>query len=314
MGRSSVAARVLVASACLVAAWACQMSSQNAGPAAVAAPSTPEAVVPLPHAEGSLKFAVLGDFGNGERGQYQLAEQMARTQEAFPFEFVILTGDNIYGSERPQDLTRKFELPYKTLLDRNVKFYASLGNHDSREQRYYKPFNMEGKLYYSFKAPRENVRFFALESTYPEPEQIAWFENELKGSNEDWKIAFFHHPLYSSGRYHGSNVRLRRTLEPLLIKYNVSVVFAGHDHFYERVKPQQGIVHFVIGAGGELRAGNISRTTGLTARGNDTTNSFLVAEIKGDDLTFQAISRTGAILDSGVITRRRVSADTTGKP
>jgi predicted MPP superfamily phosphohydrolase len=312
--RLSVPARVVATGLVLVAVSACQMSSQSAGPAAVATPATPEAVVPLPNADGSLKFAVLGDFGNGERGQYLLAEQMARTQEAFPFEFVILTGDNIYGSERPQDLSRKFELPYKALLERKVKFYASLGNHDSREQRYYKPFNMDGKLYYSFKAPKENVRFFALESTYPEPEQITWFENELKASNEDWKVAFFHHPLYSSGRYHGSNVRLRRTLEPLLMKYNVSVVFAGHDHFYERIKPQQGIVHFVIGAGGELRAGNISRNTGLTAHGNDTTNSFLVAEIKGDDLTFQAISRTGAILDSGVITRRKVSAETVERP
>ena len=59
-----------------------------------------------------------------------------------------MVGDNIYGSERPQDFVKKFEPPYKPLLDAGVKFYASLGNHDAREQRFYKLFNMDGKLYY----------------------------------------------------------------------------------------------------------------------------------------------------------------------
>ena len=163
---------------------------------------------------------------------------------------MLLAGDNIYGSERPQDFVKKFEIPYKPLLDAKVKFYASLGNHDDRNQRFYKPFNMEGKLYYSFKAPKQDVRFFALESTYPEPEQIKWVEEELKKSGEDWKIMFFHHPLYSSGGRHGSDLRLRETLEPLFVQYNVSVVFAGHDHFYERIKPQKGIAHFVVGSAG----------------------------------------------------------------
>src|SRR6185369_10890273 len=110
---------------------------------------------------------------------------------------------------------QKFEAPYKELLDKGVKFYASLGNHDSREERYYKPFNMDGKLYYTFKAPNEDVRFFALETTYMDPEQMQWLEDELKQSNEKWKIVFFHHPLYSSARTHGSQVTLRESLEPL---------------------------------------------------------------------------------------------------
>ena len=127
----------------------------------------------VPNKEDSLKFAVLGDFGTGSKQQYQLAEQMKLVHDRFPYDMVALVGDNLYGSERPQDFKKKFETPYKPLLDAGVKFYASLGNHDAREQRYYKQFNMDGKLYYSFKAPRQNVRFFAFESTYPEPEQIA---------------------------------------------------------------------------------------------------------------------------------------------
>jgi len=96
------------------------------------------------------------------------------------------------------------------------------------------------------------VRFFALESTYPTPEQIKWLEGELKASSNNWKIVFFHHPLHWSGDRHGSDLLLRDVLEPLFVKYNVSVVLNGHDHFYERVKPQKGIAYFVVGSGGQL--------------------------------------------------------------
>ena len=264
----------------------------------------PPLALTLPNRNDSLRFAVLGDFGTGSRQQYELATQMKRVHEVFPYEFVTLVGDNLYGSERPQDFKKKFEVPYQPLLEAGVKFYASLGNHDAREQRYYKQFNMDGKLYYSFKA-KQNVRFFALESTYMDPEQVAWLEKELKDSTEEWKIPYFHHPPYSSGDRHGSDQRLREVLEPLFLKYNVSVVFTGHDHFYERTKPQKGIVYFVCGSGGQLRKGNIDKGSGLTAAGNDTDQAFLAAEINGDELWFNAVTRAGKVIDSGAITRRK---------
>lgn len=293
-----------------VVAWLAS-AGQHAGSAASNRPATVEspqapaaAAVALPNQRGSLKFAVLGDFGTGRRPAYEIAAQMAELFSGFKLDLVILTGDNLYGGESPTDFKRKFENPYKPLLDAGVKFYAALGNHDARTQRDYKPFNMEGRLYYSFKAPNEKVRFFMLDSTYPVPEQIEWLEKELKSSDEDWKIAAFHHPLYSSGRRHGSDLKLRETLEPLFIKYKVSVVLAGHDHVYERVKPQYGIVYFVVGSGGRLAPGDIDKSSEITAKGFDTDRAFLAVEITGDSMYFNAISRLGQVVDSGVLPRR----------
>lgn len=278
----------------------------QSGPATVVSPRTrAEPPLPMPNREGSLKFAVIGDSGNASKGQYELGVQMAKTREAFPFELVLMSGDNLIGSERPQDYVEKFERPYRLLLDAKVKFFAALGNHDDRNQRYYKQFNMEGQRYYSFKAPKQNVRFFTLESTYPEPTQIAWLEKSLKESGDAWKVVVVHHPLYSSGGRHGSDVMLRKTLEPLFIQYNVSVVFAGHDHFYERIKPQMGIAHFVLGSGGRLSVGDIIARSPLTARGFDTDQAFLVGEVFDDQMHFNAVSRTGQIVDSGMIVRRQ---------
>jgi 3',5'-cyclic AMP phosphodiesterase CpdA len=275
-------------------------------PVAVEAPQAAAAsIVTLPNQSGSLKFTVLGDFGTAEPPEYELAAQMVKFWAGFKVDFVVTVGDNLYGAERPQDFKSKFEDPYKPMLDAGVKFYAALGNHDARAQRYYKPFNMDGKLYYSLKAPKQSVRFFMLDSTYPVPEQIVWLEKELKGSNDDWKIVVFHHPIYSSGGRHGSDLKLRETLEPLFIKYNVSVVLTGHDHFYERIKPQHGIAHFVVGCGGQLAVGDIDKNSTITAKGFDTDRAFLAIEISGDKMYFNAISREGRVVDSGTIERRK---------
>ena len=285
---------------------ACRDGGAPEATAVVAAQSPAEPTVPLPNKDGSFKFGVLGDFGTGDPAQYEMADQMVKLHQRFKYDLVVLVGDNLYGSERPQDFVNKFERPYKPLLDAGVKFYASLGNHDAREQRFYKLFNMDGKLYYTF-SPKANVRFFVLESTYPVPEQIQWVESELKASSSDWKIAYFHHPLYSSGDRHGSDLRLREVLEPLFVKYNVSVVLTGHDHFYERVKAEKGIAYFVVGSGGQLRKGNIDRGSGITARGFDTDLAFMAAEIAGDEMYFNVISRVGQTVDSGVVKRRTIT-------
>jgi hypothetical protein len=280
--------------------------AQGPGAAADArsAPASQNAIE-LPNKDDSLKFAVIGDNGNGSGEEYELAKRMAEAHDRFPFTLVVMVGDNLYGSERPQDFQKKFEEPYKALLDAGVKFYASLGNHDSREQRYYKLFNMDGKLYYDFKAPKQDVRFFALESTYMDDEQLAWIERALQDSHEKWKICFFHHPLYSSALTHGSQLKLRAALEPLFIREKVSLVLNGHDHVYERIKPQNGIQYFVAGSGGQLRDGDLRKDSPLTAKGFDTDRAFMLMEINGDQLWFQAISRTGRVVDSGVLQVRQ---------
>jgi len=255
----------------------------------------------VPVKPGSVRFAVIGDNGTGERRQYEVAQQMAKYHERFPFNFVIMLGDNIYGGKRPADFKRKFEDPYQPLLDAGVKFYASLGNHDDPNERFYKPFNMGGKRFYSFKNGK--AEFFVLDSNYMDPQQLDWLDKQLQGSTSTWKICYFHHPLYSEGKFHGPDTGLRALLEPIFEKYGVNAVFSGHEHVYERIKPRNGIYYFVLGNSGELRPHNLKRSPD-TAKGFDTDQSFMLVEISGDELFFQTVSRTGATVDSGVLEKQ----------
>jgi hypothetical protein len=285
----------------LVGAAVVQAISGQQRPPANAPAMSANTQVEAPIGKDSVKFLVIGDSGTGDKGQYDTAAQMWATHAVFPYEFAIMLGDNLYGSERPQDFVSKFERPYKPMLDANIPFYAALGNHDDPNQRFYKNFGMGGKRFYTYQ--KGDVRFFALDSNYMDKDQQRWLEEELSKSNSKWKIAYFHHPLYSSGAAHGSEVDLRSIVEPLFIKYNLQVVFAGHEHFYERVKPQKGIHYFTAGGSAKLRSGDIMSNTGLTEKGFDTEQSFMVVEIDGDVLRFQTLSKHGKRIDSGEIRR-----------
>ncbi len=261
--------------------------------------------VTLPLKPQSVRFAVIGDSGTGEKAQYDVAQQMAKYHEHFPFDFVIMLGDNIYGSKGPAGYKRKFEEPYGALLNAGVKFYAALGNHDDPNERFYKPFNMDGKRYYSFK--NGNAIFFALDSNYMDPEQTNWLQRQLPDSRSVWKLCYFHHPLYSHARFHGPDTDLRARLEPILEEHGVDVVFAGHEHVYERLKPQNGVYYFVLGNAGELRFHDLMPSTD-TAKGFDTDRTFMLVEIAGDEFYFQTISRAGQTVDSGVLRKPTTSA------
>ena len=264
----------------------------------------------LPNKPDTVKFLAMGDNGTGERPQYEAAETMAAALKLFPFDFAIMLGDNMYGSQRPADFVTKFERPYKPLLDAGVTFYASLGNHDEQNNRFYTPWNMNGERYYTY--TKKNVRFFALDSNNMDPKQVNWLRKELQTATEAWKVAYFHHPLYSSAERHGSEIDLRRVLEPLFVRYGVNAVFSGHDHVYERIRPQKGIYYFVSGAAGQLRRGDLQASR-MMEKGYDLDLSFMLVEIDDDAMSIQAVSRTARSVDSATLPKQQGKPQTSAR-
>src|SRR5919204_5409483 len=197
--------------------------------------------LPMPQLRGGTVFALIGDSGSGDQPQEAVAQAMLTYfTTARRFSFVLMLGDNLYHD----DYENEFLTPYKALLDRGVKFHAAIGNHDRDLEIHFKPFNMGDKDRYSF--DEGNARFAALNSNHPaDPEQLKWLDTVYADAGDKWRIAFFHHPLYSSGQ-HAAESRdvIRPALEQALVNKRVNVAFTGHEHLYERVKPQQGVTYF----------------------------------------------------------------------
>ena len=259
----------------------------------------------MPAIRGGTVFALMGDSGSGDMPQKAVAQSMLTyftTARRFPF--VLMLGDNLYDD----DYTGEFSEPYKPLLDRGVTFYAALGNHDRDLEIHFKPFNMNDRDYYSF--DRGNARFAVLNSNHAsDPAQAKWLDTVFTDAGDRWRICFFHHPLYSSGQ-HAAESRevIRPALEPALRRNDVNVVFSGHEHAYERVAPQHGIRYFVSGGGGRNLYDVHPQAFDEVAVSE---HHFMVAEVAGDRLFFEAVTPAQKVLDCGVIYR---TADAAAKP
>jgi 3',5'-cyclic AMP phosphodiesterase CpdA len=204
---------------------------------------------------GKFSFGVIGDFGIDTPAAHANLRRLAEDNT----DFAITTGDNaqIYGTE--QEYRNDVLRPLEALIS-NRPLWPSIGNHDyygfANYLRYFalpKP-----ERYYSF--TYGGVRFLSLDSNRYDPEQKSWARAELAQSSARCKIAYFHHPLWSSGRGYRNVVRHRRRekIERILERGGVDLVLNGHVQNYERSKPiwrsrvnrRRGIVYVVTGGGG----------------------------------------------------------------
>lgn len=239
----------------------------------------------------TLTFFLIGDWGDGSRGQMAVAASMTRqyrrlAQEGQHVRFVLSTGDNLYGFRHTgysdEHWEEKFFVPYAEIL-KSIPFYAVPGNHDGNESEsttdlavYLDNFFFPGggrKRWYHIDIG-EFAEFFALDSTRnqlsgppvpvygPEMEQSKWLKEQLGKKPRPWRFAVFHHPLFTAGPRHSAHMPELKHWFEMFKQNQVRAVFAGHEHNFqvsEKSAETGGIQFVVSGAGGELRTGNVRR-------------------------------------------------------
>ncbi len=247
-----------------------------------------------------LRFISVADTGTGNKNQYAVAEAMKGYYLQHPFNFVILAGDNIYENGEIEKIEDVFEKPYKPLLEKEVKFYAILGNHDIRtnngnQEIKYPGFNMQGR-YYSFSY--EPIQFFALDTNNNADwkAELNWLETKLSNSKATWKIVFGHHQIYSSGIY-GLNKYFVETLTPLFKKYGVQLYINGHEHNYERTSSINGTTYLTCGAGAKQRPVGKSEWTEYST----SDLSFAAFDVYQDRIIVSGIDVNNSVFDQGII-------------
>lgn len=272
-------------------------------------PGTPPEIELQPQAWGTapdtLRFAAVGDNGSGGRHAMAVAEAMAKSYESGPFGLVALLGDICYYGNFADRYEDVFRRPMRPLLDAGVGFELAIGNHDAALRRTdagieqieaeLRLLGTPGRYYKTTHGPAD---FFYLDSSVPGVfgpgsfTQSEWLDDELASSANQWKMVLLHHPLYSSGQ-HGSTLRARERLEPILRRHHVDLVLAGHDHDYERTHPQDGITYVVSGGGCKITRVGTSAFTAKSA----STLQFLLVDIDDDRLTGRCIAVDGSTVD-----------------
>ena len=272
-------------------------------------PGSPSGVVigALAPAESldTVAFAVIGDAGTGGRDRYRIAEDMAESFSQRPFRFLLTTGDNVYFGDVVERASEVIDRPYGPLFDAGVEFRPALGNHDLDEQadmpEVLAALGMSERYYRFTSGP---VDFFAVDSNRLDGDQRRWLMEGLSCSENKWQVVYLHHPLYSSGK-HGSDTALRESIEPVLVAGGADIVFAGHDHNYERTTPQHGIVHVVTGGGGaHIRPVGTSDFTAVS----EADHHFVFARVANGTMQVTAFEAGGDLLDAFAVSPRPAQA------
>lgn len=253
----------------------------------------------------TLKFACIGDSGQGTAGQFGVAKQLS----AWKPNFVMHVGDLVYPSGAASAYGPYYVVPYRDLIASTV-MYPVLGNHDYRTDNGQPWLNFfeapranpdDTERYYTFSSG--NVQCFALDTNQDYAvgsAQYKWFEEQLKASTATWKIPFFHHPPYSSG-WHGSDLKIRAALAPLFEKYHCQLVLTGHDHHYERTKPQNGVTYVVTGGGG---AALRDVKPGIFDEVAQARYEFFAMTVNGEKMVIEAIDDKGTTFDSTTLSAK----------
>jgi hypothetical protein len=263
-----------------------------------ATPAPADGMKPVP-----FTFAVFGDFGSGLPSQLQVA----RLLEASPAEFALLTGDMIYSRGEEEHYDLRFFEPYRSSLAR-MTFWPALGNHDVATKDgaaalavFDVPANgpkgIQAGRNYSF--DYGNAHVAAIDSNASaETLRTAigpWLEQDMTASKLPWKFVFFHHPPFSSAN-HGEDAKIRDVLVPFMTRAKVDIVFAGHDHSYERTQPRDGVTYIVSGNGGQ-RLYEHRNPHAYTAKFYVEKHGLTLVTVEGDRLLLRHVNVDGQEID-----------------
>jgi predicted phosphodiesterase len=266
-----------------------------------------------------FRILAFGDSGRGGPQQYELARRMAETNP----QVIVHVGDVVYDKGEAKDYPAKFYAPYAPLLN-HVPFYPTLGNHDWDETKggpYFANFVLpangpEGTI------PEQNywfdfgdVRFVCIDSNQSFADLRAkvapWADRVLADAGDRWKILFYHHAVYTSGKYAPAG-KIRQLFVPLCDKYHVALALQGHNHMYERtypiredavVEPGEGTIYLTTGAGGaELYQIREPVPDYLFIQENRK-HSYTLIDVTPQQFAVQQVGIDGAIIDTFDIPR-----------
>ncbi len=208
----------------------------------VSPPSAPGQLEPAP---SGVHICIYGDSRSGNGVHQRIVNAIMRLKPVAVFH----DGDMVADGFEPREWTifNRIAAP----LRRSAAFYPAMGNHERESALYFADFKLPGNGRWYW-VDINAIHFFVLDTESPigpGSEQYQWLEKYLQRTNPaDFTVAIFHHPPLSVGLHANDEKGLRKSIVPLFEKYDVDLVFAGHDHNYQRFLYNN--IHYVVTGGG----------------------------------------------------------------
>ena len=207
---------------------------------------------------GAVRIWTIGDFGVNSTGQRQVRDAYMNYANSANTNVWLWVGDNAYSDGTDAEYSNSVFSIYPYQMKKWV-IWPTTGNHDLHSAN---AFNQTGPYFDNFTLPKvaeagglasnteayysfnyANVHFICLESNDGAFRDSVgamgtWLKNDLATNTQRWTIVYFHHPPYSKGSHdsdtEGELVGMRTLIVPILERYKVDLVLAGHSHSYER--------------------------------------------------------------------------------
>lgn len=270
--------------------------TKTVGPPEKTVPFEPLAAAALP----DQRWAVVGDVGDGSDLEWRLASTMYVAGRSDPFEALILLGDNVYPYGDPSKLDEYVFRPFAAVLDSGAELHSVTGNHDAlADDGGLAQLQQLGMTGFWWSERIGDVLLIGLDSNQVDnPDQLAWMEATLAGSDAPWKIVAVHHPPYSAG-YQGSAKDVRNTFSPVFERTGVQLVLSGHEHDYQRTAEINGVTYLISGGGaGTRRTGDRSYTAYSAS-----TMNFVDLNIYADHILIRAVDHEFEVFDEYTLAR-----------
>ena len=200
---------------------------------------------------------VIGDSGTANASARAVRDAYDAFTGVRGTDLWLMLGDNAYNSGTDAEYQAAVFDTYPEHLRHEV-LWPTLGNHDgasadsgTQTGPYYEVFSLPTaaeaggvasgtEAYYSF--DWATVHFVCLDSQdssrLPGSPMLTWLEDDLQATDQEWIVAFWHHPPYTKGSHDSDAesqlVEMRANALPILEAHGVDLVLSGHSHSYER--------------------------------------------------------------------------------
>ena len=205
-------------------------------------PSVPQQLEPEP---ASANICIYGDSRSGHGVHQLIVNAIMRLKPVAVFH----TGDLVLNGHDPRQWAIFNRIT--AALRKSAAFYPALGNHERNSALYFADFKLPGNGRWYW-VDIDAIHFIVLDTGSPigpGSEQYQWLEKYLQRTKPaDFTVAGFHHPPLNVGPHAYDEKGLHNSIVPLFEKYDVDLVFAGHDHDYQRFFYKN--IHYVVTGGG----------------------------------------------------------------